>query len=39
MADNAANNNTFLKEFELICVEKCIAFNYKKKSCLDLLQW
>ena len=32
MADNAANNNIFLKEFESICVEKCIAFDYKKKS-------
>ena len=29
-ADNAANNNTFLKEFESICVEKCIAFDHKK---------
>jgi len=30
MADNAANNNIFLKEFESICVEKCIAFDHKK---------
>ena len=30
MADNTVNNNTFLKEFESICVEKCIAFDHKK---------
>ena len=29
-ADNTANNNTFLKEFESICIEKCIAFDHKK---------
>ena len=37
MVDNSANNNIFLKEFESICVEKCIAFDYKKKSCLNPL--
>src|SRR5207253_10751083 len=31
-ADNAANNNTFLKELEYVCHQKEIKFDYKKNN-------
>lgn len=31
-ADNASNNNSFLKELERICKEKQIDFNHKKNN-------
>jgi len=32
IADNASNNNSFLKELERICKEKQIDFNHKKNN-------
>ncbi|CAB4375504.1 unnamed protein product [Rhizophagus irregularis] len=34
-ADNAANNNTFLKSLEQTCVENHIAFHHKENHPLD----
>src|SRR3954454_11360551 len=31
-ADNAANNNTFLKELEYVCHQKEIKFDHKKNN-------
>jgi hypothetical protein len=31
-ADNAANNNTFLRELEYVCCQKEIKFNHKKNN-------
>jgi hypothetical protein len=30
MSDNAANNDTFLKEFEKVCIENRIDFHHKR---------